>query len=125
MDNLDSLLSSVLSDEALMNKIKDTVKGNGGDSSSSLESVISLISPKLKSEGAQNDVEKKADAESEPTNEALGKAGSLSFINTLSHSISKNAGLLIALKPYLSKERCQMIDGVVKISQITDTLKLL
>ena len=121
MDNLDSLLSSVLGEEALMNKIKDTVKGNNDDASS-LESVISLISPKLKGENKQNDEIK---AEIEPPSEVSGKDNSLSFINSLSHSISKNAGLLLALKPYLSKERCQMIDGVVKISQITDTLKLL
>ena len=122
MDNLDSLLSSVLGDEALMNKIKDTVKGNNGDTSSSLENVISLISPKLKNENAQANGEIKDDAD---IIESSGKPNSLSFINSLSNSISKNAGLLLALKPYLSKERCQMIDGVVKISQITDTLKLL
>ena len=123
MDNLDSLLSSVINDEGLMNKIKDTVK-NSGDSASSLNNVISLITPKLQQNYEEN-VSSQENNENTSTKNSLDKPNSLSFVNSLSHSISKNSGLLLALKPYLSKERCQMIDGVVKISKITDTLNLL
>lgn len=132
MDNsIDSVLSSVMGNEALMNKIKDVVKSKNGDTSASLEEVISLIAPTLnnKSENTNNanidtgatktDVSSKKDDTDTKGNDAS------SFISSFSHTISRNAGLLIALKPYLSKERCQMIDGVVKISQIADTLKLL
>ena len=123
MDNLDNLLSSVISDEGLMNKIKDAVKNNG-DSASSLNDVISLITPKLQQNPEEN-ISSQENSENTSTKNSLDKSNSLSFVNSLSHSISKNSGLLLALKPYLSKERCQMIDGVVKISKITDTLNLL
>ena len=126
MDNLESLLSSVISDEGLMKKIKDVVKSRDDDSSS-LNDVISLITPKLEQNNESSNTESAAKEIDDHTSSKniLDKSNSISFVNSLSHSISKNAGLLIALKPYLSKERCQMIDNVVKISKITDTLNLI
>ena len=126
MDNLESLLSSVISDEGLMKKIKDVVKSKNDDSSS-LNDVISLITPKLEQNNESGNTESTAKEIDDHTSSKniLDKSNSISFVNSLSHSISKNAGLLIALKPYLSKERCQMIDNVVKISKITDTLNLI
>lgn len=118
--SIDSVLSSVMGNEDLMNKIKEVVQGNAGDTSSSLEDVISLIAPSIK-----------ANTNSETTkNDEIIDTGAIkndnnSLISSLGKSISKNASLLIALKPYLSKERGQMIDSIVKISKITDTLKLL
>ena len=127
MDNLDNLLSSVLSDEGLMNQIKSIVNNNNGDTSSSLNDVISLISPKLHQNREENDIEISTEENKNnlSNNSGIDKSSKLSFMNSLSHSISKNSELLLALKPYLSKERSQMIDGVVKISKITDTLNLL
>lgn len=117
--SVDSVLSSVMGNEDLMNKIKEVVQGNNGDTSSSLEDVISLIAPSIKastnSETVKND---------EIIDTGATKSDN-SLISSLGKSISKNASLLVALKPYLSKERCQMIDSIVKISKITDTLKLL
>lgn len=121
MSNIDSVLSSVLSDEGLMDKIKGIVKSHDGDTSSSLEEVISAISPKLQGENIIDEKSKADKIIDTGTNEISQNK----LLLSLSKSISKNVGLLIALKPYLSKERCQMIDGIVKISKLADTLKLL
>ena len=110
-----------------MNQIKSIVNNNNGDTSSSLNDVISLISPKLHQNREENDIEISTEENKNnlSNNSGIDKSSKLSFMNSLSHSISKNSELLLALKPYLSKERSQMIDGVVKISKITDTLNLL
>ena len=118
-NSIESILSSVMGNEDLMNKIRDTVKSKNGDSASSLEDVISLIAPALKESQEDTIEEKKIEEQSIKENE-LG-----SFLLTLSNTISKNTDLLIALKPYLNKDRSQMIDGVVKISKLTEALKLL
>lgn len=121
MDNLETILSSVMNDEELMNKIKNTVKKNDDNSSSSLDEVISLIAPKLNTKNDNN-----TESSTKTNNsESIDINSSLSFVSSISNTISKNSGLLLALKPYLSKERCQIIDSVVKLSQIADTLKLL
>ncbi len=128
--SIDSILSSVMGNEELMSKIRDTVQSKNGDTASSLEDVISLIAPALKSKGSDTDgsntstAQGKSDTDkSEAVN--LKEKEISSFLSSFSHTISKNTGLLIALKPYLSKERCQMIDSVVKISRLAEALKLL
>ena len=41
----------------------------------------------------------------------------------ISHKDDKRECLLCALKPYLSKERCEAIDQMLKISRISDVFK--
>ena len=128
-NNLSDILSSIMNDSDLINKIKDTVKSNDNSGTLPLESVISLISPKLneskKNDNTQNNPNEGIDNSSASSNTTFDKLSSLSFIGSISETISKNSPLLLALKPYLSKDRCDIIDSVVKISQITDALKLL
>lgn len=128
-NNLGDILSSIMNDSDLINKIKDTVKSNDNSGTLPLESVISLITPKLneskKNDNTQNNPNKGIDNSSASSNTTFDKLSSLSFIGSISETISKNSPLLLALKPYLSKDRCDIIDSVVKISQITDALKLL
>ena len=120
MDNLESILSSVMSDEGLMDKIKAVVKGQESQSSS-ISDVVSLIAPKL-----FDTTEKVSTHENNINSKEITEVKtSIPFINSISNTISKNSELLIALKPYLSKERCQIINSVIKLSQIADTLKLL
>lgn len=119
MDNLESILSSVMSDEGLMDRIKNSVKNK--ENPSSLNDVISLIAPKLLDKS-----EKNSESKNEINlKENLEIKSSIPFIYSISNSISKNSDLLLALKPYLSKERGQIIDGMIKLSQIADALKLL
>lgn len=128
-NNLGDILSSIMNDSDLINKIKDTVKSNDNSGTLPLESVISLITPKLseskKNDNTQNNPNEGIDNSSASSNTTFDKLSSLSFIGSISETISKNSPLLLALKPYLSKDRCDIIDSVVKISQITDALKLL
>ena len=42
---------------------------------------------------------------------------------SLPHGDERRERLLIALKPYLSKERCEAIDQMLKISRISEILK--
>lgn len=46
------------------------------------------------------------------------------FLSLLSESISKNSKLLTALKPYLRKERTDVIDSILKMAQVANLLKL-
>ncbi len=130
MDNsIDSVLSSVMGNEDLMNKIRDVVKSKNGDTASSLEDVISIIAPALNNDqksGVNDANTDTGQGKIDKINEANLKEREISsFLSSFSHTISRNTGLLIALKPYLSQERCQMIDGVVKISKLAEALKLL
>ena len=58
-----------------------------------------------------------------------GLAPMLSKLQNASKSISHGDGdharecLLVALKPYLSKERCEAIDQMLRISRISEILK--
>ena len=128
-NNLGDILSSIMNDSDLINKIKDTVKSNDNSGTLPLESVISLIAPKLneskKNDNTQNNPNEGIDNSSAASNTTFDKLSSLSFIGSISETISKNSPLRLALKPYLSKDRCDIIDSVVKISHITDALKLL
>ncbi|MBO5356667.1 MAG: hypothetical protein J6A95_02770 [Clostridia bacterium] len=128
--SIDSILSSVMGNEELMSKIRDTVQSKNGDTASSLEDVISLIAPALNNKESTTNGSNTSTAQGKSdTDKSEGinlKENEISsFLSSFSHTISKNTGLLIALKPYLSKERCQMIDSVVKISRLAEALKLL
>ncbi len=54
---------------------------------------------------------------------ALGDS-TANMIFGISRSISKNEPLLCALKPYLSKERQEIIDSIVRLSKIANLMKL-
>ena len=122
--NLESVLSSITSNKELMEKISKTVKSGQGSQESTLADVISLISPMISDKGQDNQDKDEEESHNEPTSNALGKVKD-SFIDSFGKSITKNSALLIALKPYLCKERCQMIDGILRISQLTDIIKLI
>ena len=130
-NSIDSVLSSVMGNEELMNKIRDTVKSKNGDTTSSLEEVISLIAPTLNNTQNEDKKESSTDTvqveskKADTSDTSIKEREISSFLSTFSHTISRNTGLLIALKPYLNNERCQMIDGVVKISKLAEVLKLL
>lgn len=119
--SLESVLSTITSNTDLMSKISEAVRSDTS-SSSGLADVISLISP-LFSESKD-----KTPTENEPSEShqasIVPQQAKDTIITSLSKSISKNSSLLIALKPYLSKERCQMIDSIIKISQLADIIKL-
>ena len=128
MDNLGNILSSVMNDENLKKQIKETVINQKGDYSASLEKVISLLSSNFNTENEANIISTQENTESrdtKSTNNVVEKTNMLSFFNSMSRSVSKNSELLLALRPYLNKERSNLIDSIIKLSQITNTLNLL
>ncbi|MBO5378850.1 MAG: hypothetical protein J6A90_00835 [Clostridia bacterium] len=75
------------------------------------------------------------DSEAQKAGVVLGKTGGkgdefdtgslLSGILPLfARSITENSALLLALKPYLSKKRCELIDSIIKISKLASIVSL-
>lgn len=130
-NSLESILSAVMSNEELMSKISDVVKGGGSDS---ISDVVSLISP-IVSKDKERDTSKESESEKKDSNNepfsdegvkggiggsAFGKLG-----GAAGKSISNNKALLLALKPYLSKERGEIIEAMIRLSQIAEAVKLI
>ena len=81
-------------------------------------------------------------AESEDTDSEAQKAGALlgktggkgdefdtgsllgGLLPIFARSITENSALLLALKPYLSKKRCELIDSIIKISKLASIVSL-
>ena len=47
------------------------------------------------------------------------------FLPLFAKSISSSSSLLIALKPYLSQKRCDLIDNVIKLSKLAGIVSLI
>ena len=142
-NNFEEILSSVMSDGDLMSKISDIVKSNkSGDVANSLPDVIAALSPVLngnKKEGAESsgkppfendgsDASVKSDNgndEKESVAEAFMRNGkdSGNILSLLASGGGRSCKLLLALKPYVSRERKEMIDTIVRVSQIADIIK--
>jgi len=112
-ENVNELLSSVFSNTELMEKISGIVK-DAGDSNkeSMIPSVVSAItesigSPKKSRESAE---------ESEKTSKDVSVLSS--------HGVKDSAALLRAMKPFLSKERCDMVDNILKFEQLATLVRL-
>ena len=130
-NSIESVLSMISSNPELINKISSAVQGGGDDLSKSLSSVISLISESQKSNDNTSDLSKESSEKLDTPAGKIENADDLSheikadsILSTLSRSIAKNSSFLLALKPYLSKNRCEIIDTVVKISQLASVMNL-
>ena len=133
--SFEEILNSITSNPDLLNKISKSVKENeGGDLSNTLEKVISLIQ---NNENEPSDFEESNDSEDkeykEVDNETRNEAkdskersavGLDSLILSLGKSMSKTSPLLLALKPYLSKSRCELIDSLINMSRLASIINL-
>ena len=128
-NSIDSILSMISSNPELISKISSAVQG-GDDLSKSLSSVISLISENQENKESVNALKENTEKRDTPTGNFKKEEVSPSndkvdsLISSLSKSISKNSSLLIALKPYLNKNRCDIIDTVVKVSKLANVMNL-
>ena len=132
-NNFEDILSSVMSDGDLMNKISGIVKSNkSGDVANSLPDVIAALSPILNGDKRENtesteksslEKDKREDSENieNATAEVL-KKDSGNILSMLAGG-GRSSKLLLALKPYVSRERRDMIDTIVRVSQIADIIK--
>lgn len=140
-NSLEKMLGEISSNPELMEKISSAVNNDSGDMEKTLSSVISLISsaslrdtsssPQSKSTYEKVEpYEEKVHSNTDTPLEKITKEensfdkNQLSFLNTFASSISKNSDFLLALKPYLNKERREIIDNVVRMSKLASIVNL-
>ena len=132
-NNLSDIISALSSNKEIL-KLAEKAK-QSGDFGSIFNEVASLLGD---SSGNKNEAESTIDKESEKdafaekesdesnsdtkSSEQNTLLGSL--LPLFSSSVSENAELLIALKPYLSKKRCDLIDSIIKISKLASIVSL-
>ena len=114
---------------SIMSKISELSKEGGANN---IEDVLPKLMSILSSEIGENEpqcdscnTEKTDTPPTKVQNSADFSQSPLSLpLQKISNSISKNSSLLCALKPYLSKERADVIDSILKIAQVTELMKL-
>ncbi|MBQ9744857.1 MAG: hypothetical protein IJW19_07015 [Clostridia bacterium] len=121
--NINDMLSSVLGNEELMNKISSIVKETGGGDDA-LAKVVEVMSKNVGTEATQNKDEgndtKEKTGVNAPTNEEKSER-----VSVLPHKSSKESvTLLKAIKPFLCKERCEMVDNILRFEQLASIIKL-
>ena len=120
-NTFEEILESISKNPNIVEKISEISKSSNKDNIyDSLPKIMYILSPLLSSE------ETKESNEKATTPLPKSEADSLSVpLARLGEKITKNSGLLLALKPYLNKERGEIIDTVVKIAQLGDLMKLI
>jgi len=111
--DIGNMVSSVLSNPELLNKISDIVKGSkDGDISDALPKVVEAMSGSVESNGKSDEGPKE--------NEKKW----LDVSKLDKYTQTKNVALLRSLKPFMSKGRCDMIDNILKLEQMAEIIKL-
>lgn len=121
--NFEDILAKITQNPEIIEKVsKIAHSDDGGSLSDSLPKVIEAILPQVE-EAKQEANEKNTDTGPQKDDEAHSTSLSLP-VGKISKKISKNSHLLMALKPYLSKERCDIVDSIVKMAQVADLLSI-
>ena len=125
-NNFEQMLKKITENQEVMAKISQIAKnGDNSDIADKLPDVISAISPLIDSKDRGDDQkDNSSNSEREPTSEASKNVFSLP-VSKLCSKVSKNSELLLALKPYLSKERCDAVDSIVKMAQVANLMKII
>ncbi len=92
-----------------------------------LPSLISSIKPIIEMLGSSGLVKGVAEASEKPFKDESASVGSIQANSSSSHKGGEDsrAALLCAMKPYLSRDRQNAIDYIIKISRLGDILKTL
>lgn len=117
--SFEEILEKISKNPDVIEKITSIAKNAGDNPYEHLSEIMSAIAPTINNE---NDEMKEEVAEK--VNSAPKAAGLDIPIAKLGEKITKNSKLLLALKPYLSRERSDLIDMVIKMAQVTDLMKL-
>ena len=119
--SVNDILSSVLENKELMSKISGIVSENKSENKEdALPDIIAAIS-----QGLNNDTEKGSeereiiDTGSKKTEE---KSKSVATILSKVKGNRESAALLRAMKPFLSKERCELVDNILKLEQLASLI---
>lgn len=130
MADFDEILKKITENEDIMSKISEISKKSDTEATDKLPEVIDVLSPLIR--GDNNIINN--DEFNEKTDTPPAKTESISAsshgnpyipIAKLGEKINKNSKLLLALKPYLSKNRCDVVDSIVKMAQVADLMKLM
>ncbi len=125
--SFDEMLKKITDNPELITKISQIANDSqGGDITDKLPSVISAISDSINNSAENGNRTEKTDTPPNKSN-ANNENPSVNFalpVARLQEKISKNSKLLLALKPYLSKERCDIVDSIIKMAQVADLMKL-
>ena len=115
--NVNEVLSSVLGNEELMKKISGIISSSKSENKEDvLPDVISAMASEINIKEAKNSSEK--------TDEVSKKEEKPVDVSVFpSHSSRDSAALLKAMKPFLSKERCDMVDNLLKFEQLSELIK--
>ncbi len=116
--NVNEVLSSVLGNKELMNKISGIISSSKAENKEdALPDVIDAISKEINVSNSSDT----ADSQDMPSKKEE-KSVDVSVFS--SHSSKDSAALLRAMKPFLSKERCDMVDNILKFEQLAELVKL-
>ena len=119
-NNFDEILEKIASNPGIIEKISHISENvTNNNAQESLAKIMEAISPVV----APKENDKSGEKSDTPPVKSNDTPFSLP-IAKLGEKIAKNSKLLIALKPYLSAERCEIIDTVIKIAQVGDLMKL-
>ena len=122
--NINDILSSVLENKELMSKISGIVAENKSESKEdALPSIISAISESMNTEKDAPVNKEIIDTEASRNHgEAKNTSPNLS---RLKFNHKESDALLRAIKPFLSKERCELVDNILKFEQLTSIVELM
>lgn len=119
--NLDEIFKKIANSPDIVDKIMAATKNSENDEGSNqLSKIIDAISPVINQSKDEAESEKTDTPPRENQEQLLSQP-----LSRLGEKINKNSKLLLALKPYLSSERSEIIDTIVKIAQVGDLMKLL
>ena len=130
MADFDEILKAITENQDIMSKISEISKKPNGDVADRLPDIINVISPLINSEKkSEQDIhlsEKTDTPAAKIENSGVNSFGNSSFpIGKIGEKITRNSKLLLALKPYLNKNRCDVVDSIIKMAQVADLMKLM
>jgi len=126
---VNDILSSVLENKELMSKISGIVSENKSENKEdALPDVIAAITESLGKDtfktGSKNDVddEEKGTITDTGSEKIEEKANPVSSVLSRVKGNRESAALLRAIKPFLSKERCELVDNILKFEQLASLI---
>lgn len=126
--SFEEILEKISNSPDIIEKISSITKNaSSSNPYESLPEIMAAIAPALQDKDGKQDIQNKSQsAEKTDTPPEKSDFGELGLpIGKIAEKITKNSKLLLALKPYLNRERSEIIDTVLKLSQVTDLMKLI
>ena len=108
--------------------IKEIHEGNARESDESIGYIDDASFSRAENEDRHDGEENSNPLDNRSSKDGQGGFDTSSLLGSilpfLSKSIAESSGLLLALKPYLSKKRCDLIDNIIKLSRLASIVSL-